>query len=278
MNKIKIISDSSCDLSKEIIEKYKIDIVPLNISFGEEIYVDGELEKKEFYRKMKESKELPKTSCPSPDMFLKSYEGEEDVIVLTIASKLSGTYSSALLAKSMYEENNPNKKIAVIDSESGSVAQGLLAIKGYDMIREGKTFEEIVERLESIKKDIVFYGTLETLENAIKGGRINPLAGKIINALNFKAIIKIGDGEVKPIDKARGDKNSIKKVIDKVCDTINEDENKSLIISHANCIEKANKVKELMLEKHSFENILIEEVGAVIGTYSSEGAILIAAL
>lgn len=278
MNKIKIISDSSCDLSKEIIEKYKIDIVPLNISFGEEIYVDGELEKKEFYRKMKESKELPKTSCPSPDMFLKSYEGEEDVIVLTIASKLSGTYSSALLAKSMYEENNPNKKIAVIDSESGSVAQGLLAIKGYDMIREGKTFEEIVERLESIKKDIVFYGTLETLENAIKGGRINPLAGKIINALNFKAIIKIGDGEVKPIDKARGYKNSIKKVIDKVCDTINEDENKSLIISHANCIEKANKVKELMLEKHSFENILIEEVGAVIGTYSSEGAILIAAL
>lgn len=278
MNKIKIISDSSCDLSKEIIEKYKIDIVPLNISFGEEIYVDGELEKKEFYRKMKESKALPKTSCPSPDMFLKSYEGEEDVIVLTIASKLSGTYSSALLAKSMYEENNPNKKIAVIDSESGSVAQGLLAIKGYDMIREGKTFEEIVERLESIKKDIVFYGTLETLENAIKGGRINPLAGKIINALNFKAIIKIGDGEVKPIDKARGDKNSIKKVIDKVCDTINEDENKSLIISHANCIEKANKVKELMLEKHSFENILIEEVGAVIGTYSSEGAILIAAL
>lgn len=278
MNKIKIISDSSCDLSKEIIEKYKIDIVPLNISFGEEIYVDGELEKKEFYRKMKESKELPKTSCPSPDMFLKSYEGEEDVIVLTIASKLSGTYSSALLAKSMYEENNPNKKIAVIDTESGSVAQGLLAIKGSDMIREGKTFEEIVERLESIKKDIVFYGTLETLENAIKGGRINPLAGKIINALNFKAIIKIGDGEVKPIDKARGDKNSIKKVIDKVYDTINEDENKSLIISHANCIEKANKVKELMLEKHSFENILIEEVGAVIGTYSSEGAILIAAL
>lgn len=278
MNKIKIISDSSCDLSKEIIEKYKIDIVPLNISFGEEIYVDGELEKKEFYRKMKESKELPKTSCPSPDMFLKSYEGEEDVIVLSIASKLSGTYSSALLAKSMYEENNSNKKIAVIDSESGSVAQGLLAIKGSDMIREGKTFEEIVERLESIKKDIVFYGTLETLENAIKGGRINPLAGKIINALNFKAIIKIGDGEVKPIDKARGDKNSIKKVIDKICDTINEDENKSLIISHANCIEKANKVKELMLEKHSFENILIEEVGAVIGTYSSEGAILIAAL
>lgn len=278
MNKIKIISDSSCDLSKEIIEKYKIDIVPLNISFGEEIYVDGELEKKEFYRKMKESKELPKTSCPSPDMFLKSYEGEEDVIVLTIASKLSGAYSSALLAKSMYEENNPNKKIVVIDTELGSVAQGLLAIKGSDMITEGKTFEEIVERLESIKKDVVFYGTLETLENAIKGGRINPLTGKIINALNFKPIIKIGDGEVKPIDKARGDKNSIKKVIDKVCDTINEYENKSLIIAHANCIEKANKVKELMLERHSFENILIEEVGAVMGTYSSEGAILITVL
>lgn len=278
MNKIKIISDSSCDLNKEITEKYSIEIVPLNVSFGDDMYIDGELDKKEFYRKMSASKELPKTSCPSPERFLKSYEGDEDVIVLTIASKLSGTYSTALLAKTMYEEKNPNKKIAVIDTETGSVAQGILAIKASEMAKEGKSFDEIVETLEKIKKDIVFYGSLETLENAIKGGRINPLAGKIINALNFKVIIKVGDGEVKPIDKARGDKNSIKKLIDKICYSIGKDEKKSLALVHANCLEKANKAKDMILENHDFENVIIEEVGAVIGTYSSEGAILIAVL
>lgn len=278
MNKIKIISDSSCDLNKEITEKYNIEIVPLNVRFGDEMYIDGELDKKEFYRKMSSYKELPKTSCPSPERFLKSYEGEEDVIVLTIASKLSGSYSTALLAKTIYEENNPNKKIAVIDTDTGSVAQGILAIKASEMVDEGKSFDEIVETLETIKKDMVFYGSLETLDNVIKGGRINPLAGKIINALNFKAIIKIENGEVKPIDKARGDKNSLKKVVDKICEVIEKGEKKQLALVHANCLEKANKAKDMILENYDFENVIVEEIGAVIGTYSAEGALLIAVL
>ena len=113
MNNIRKITDSSCDLNKDIIEKYNIKVVPLNVSFGDEIYMDSELDNKEFYEKMKNSKELPKTSCPSPERFINSYEGDEDVIVLTISSKLSGTYSAALLAKNMMLEENPNKKIEV---------------------------------------------------------------------------------------------------------------------------------------------------------------------
>ena len=87
MNNIRIITDSSCDLNKDIIEKYNIKVVPLNVSFEDEIYMDSELDNKEFYEKMKNSKELPKTSCPSPERFINSYEGDEDVIVLTISSK-----------------------------------------------------------------------------------------------------------------------------------------------------------------------------------------------
>ena len=178
MNKIKIVTDSSCDLNKDIIEKYNIKVVPLNVSFGEDTYIDGELDKKEFYERMKNSNELPKTSCPSPEKFMKSYEGDEDVIIFTIASALSGTYSAALLAKNMMLEENPNKKIAVIDTETGSIAQGQFIIKAAKLREEGKTFEEIVETIEILKKDKFFYGSLETLENAIKGGRVNPLAGK----------------------------------------------------------------------------------------------------
>ncbi|MCR1822335.1 DegV family protein [Terrisporobacter muris] len=278
MKKIKIITDSSCDLNKDIIEKYNINIVPLNVSFGEDTYIDGELDKSEFYERMRNSKELPKTSCPSPDKFMQSYEGDEDVIIFTIASALSGTYSAALLAKNMMLEENPNKKIAVIDTETGSIAQGQFIIKAAKLVEEGKTFEEVIDEIEKLKKDKFFYGSLETLENAIKGGRVNPLAGKLINALNMKVIIKVGDGEVKPIDSARGCNNSIKKVAGKISDMISNGNYTSLAIAHANCLEKAEKAKEIILKNHDFEEIIISEIGSVMGTYTSEGAILVSVL
>lgn len=279
MKMIKIVTDSSCDLNKDIIEKYNIQIVPLNITFGDYTYIDGDIEIDEFYKMMDNSPILPKTSCPSPEKFMKSYEGEEDeILVITLASKLSGTYSTAVLAKDMFEEEYPNKKVVVIDSETGSIGQGLLLVKAVQLAQEGKSLDEIVNIIESLKKEVVFYGALETLENAIKGGRINPLAGKLINALNFKVIVKIGNGEVKPSDKARGDNNSIKKVVENVCSSIKEGEVKSLSIAHANCLDKALKVKEMMLKNHNFDNIMISDIGPVMGTYSSKGAVLISVL
>ena len=279
MKKIRIVTDSSCDLNNEIAEKYNIEIVPLNIAFGDDIYADGEIEKAEFYKMMADSPVLPKTSCPSPERFMRSYEGEEEeILVITLASKLSGTYSTAVLAKSMFEEEYQNKKVAVIDTETGSIGQGLLIVKAAQLAEEGKGLDEIVSIIESLKKDIVFYGSLETLENAIKGGRINPIAGKLINALNFKVIVKIGNGEVKPCDKARGDNNSLKKVVENVCSSIKKGEVKSLAIAHANCLDKALKVKEMMLKNHNFKSIMISEVGAVMGTYASKGAVLISVL
>ena len=278
MNKIKIITDSSCDLNKDIIEKYDIGVVPLNVSFGEDTYIDGELDKKEFYDRMTNSKELPKTSCPSPEKFMKSYEGDEDIIVFTLSSALSGTYSTALLAKNMMLEENTNKKIAVIDTETGSIGQGQLIIKAAKLIQDGKSFEEIVDTIEKLKKDKFFYGSLETLENAIKGGRINPLAGKLINALNMKVIIKIGNGVVKPIDSARGSNNSIKKVAEKINDMMNDGNYTSLAIAHSNCPEKAEKIKELILKNNNFEEVIMCEIGSVMGVYASSGAILVSVM
>ena len=278
MNKIKIITDSSCDLNKYIIEKYDIGVVPLNVSFGEDTYIDGELDKKEFYDRMANSKELPKTSCPSPEKFMKSYEGDEDIIVFTLSSVLSGTYSTALLAKNMMLEENTNKKIAVIDTETGSIGQGQLIIKAAKLIQDGKSFEEIVDTIEKLKKDKFFYGSLETLENAIKGGRINPLAGKLINALNMKVIIKIGNGVVKPIDSARGSNNSIKKVAEKINDMMKDGNYTSLAIAHSNCPEKAEKIKELILKNNNFEEVIMCEIGSVMGVYASSGAILVSVM
>ena len=280
MDKIKIITDGSCDLSHEVLNKFNINVVALGVSFGEEHYTAGvDIDNKEFYAKMKESKELPKTFCPSPENFCKEYQCEEDkIIVIALSSKLSGTYNSASLARDLYLSEHKEKDIRVIDSMTGSIGAGLLLIKAAKMISEGKDIDEIVEAIENLKEKISFYGTLETLENAIKGGRINPLAGKIIGALNFKAIVQIKDGVVKPIDKARGESNSIKKVANYITSSIEDTKDKILCLMHANCPEKAHKLLSIIEKTHKFDEVYISEVGPVMGTYTSEGAVLGAVL
>ena len=280
MDKIKIITDGSCDLSHEVLNKFNINVVPLGVSFGEEHYTAGvDIDNKEFYAKMKESKELPKTFCPSPENFCKEYQCEEDkIIVIALSSKLSGTYNSASLARDLYLSEHKEKDIRVIDSMTGSIGAGLLLIKAAKMISEGKDIDEIVEAIENLKEKISFYGTLETLENAIKGGRINPLAGKIIGALNFKAIVQIKDGVVIPIDKARGESNSIKKVANYITSSIEDTKDKILCLMHANCPEKAHKLLSIIEKTHKFDEVYISEVGPVMGTYTSEGAVLGAVL
>jgi len=280
MDKIKIITDGSCDLSHEVLNKFNINVVPLGVSFGEEHYTAGvDIDNKEFYAKMKESKELPKTFCPSPENFCKEYQCEEDkIIVIALSSKLSGTYNSASLARDLYLSEHKEKDIRVIDSMTGSIGAGLLLIKAAKMISEGKDIDEIVEAIENLKEKISFYGTLETLENAIKGGRINPLAGKIIGALNFKAIVQIKDGVVKPIDKARGESNSIKKVANYITSSIEDTKDKILCLMHANCPEKAHKLLSIIEKTHKFDEVYISEVGPVMGTYTSEGGVLGAVL
>ena len=280
MDKIKIITDGSCDLSHEVLNKFNINVVPLGVSFGEEHYTAGvDIDNKEFYAKMKDSKELPKSFCPSPENFCKEYQCEEDkIIVIALSSKLSGTYNSASLARDLYLSEHKEKDIRVIDSMTGSIGAGLLLIKAAKMISEGKDIDEIVEAIENLKEKISFYGTLETLENAIKGGRINPLAGKIIGALNFKAIVQIKDGVVKPIDKARGESNSIKKVANYITSSIEDTKDKILCLMHANCPEKAHKLLSIIEKTHKFDEVYISEVGPVMGTYTSEGAVLGAVL
>lgn len=275
---IKIITESSCDLNKDIIEKFNIKVIPLPVSFEDnKTYLDGELSIPEFYAKMKSQKTLPKTACASPEVFRESYAEceEEDVIVVTITSKLSGVYSTAKLGKDMLEEENSSKRVYIVDSESGCVSQGILVYLAAKMASENKSFEEIIETLEKVKKEIVSFGTLETLENAIKGGRVSPIAGKIANILNLKVIIKVGDHEVKPVDKARGDNNSINKVANKILENIDKNKpDKILFVAHANNKEKADKLISILTKECDFSEIVISEIGSVMGVYTAEGAVI----
>jgi DegV family protein with EDD domain len=281
LKNIKIITDGSCDLAKEIIDRTDLKIVGINVDFGDESFIGGvDIDDKTFYEKMKNHKELPKTASPSPERFIELYKecAEDEILVFTLTSKLSSTYSNAVLAKNMYLEENPKKRIEVIDTQSGSIGASLMILKCSELIDEGKNMDEILEHIEKYKEDIVFFGVLDTLENAIKGGRINKVAGRIINALNFKVIIQIDDGIVKPIDKARGEVNSLKKLFEYIKNNVDDTKNKTAVIGHANNYEKALKVKAELEKNYEFKEILISSIGPIMGTFTAENAILVSIL
>ena len=283
MAKIRVITDSACDLSTALVKKYGITVVPLNIHICDETFVDRSMKNSVFYKKMSLSNELPKTSHPSEEKFLESYEEGnkeeiQDLIVITISSKLSHTYATASLAKLMCEENNKIGKIAVIDSEVGSVGQGQLAVIAARLIEAERSFEDIVDILENIKNKIVFYGVLDTLENTIKGGKVNSLTGKIADALDMKVILEVGNHKINPILRVKGYDNALEKIKELIHSKNIDTSKKSLFIGHANCLHKAIFMKDIMVKDNSFESVHIVEIGSTMGAYTGEGAILVSVL
>ena len=280
MSKVRIVTDRASDLPDNIAAKYGIEIAEMDVAFGEDVYYGGKgITIEDFYARMKKEKELPKTSCPSPDKFLEIYKKEDsDVLVLTLTSKLSATYNCAVLADDMYKEEEHTNRVKVIDTMSGSIGQGILAVYAAQLAEQGKNLDEISEEIEKLIDNTKFIGVLQTLENAIKGGRISKLAGSIINTFNFKALVQIDDGLVKPFDKARGENGSMKKLVDLFLEGASDTENKTLFIGHSNCLQKAEKVRDMILERKSYREVVFCGIGTVMGTYTSDGCVLLNAI
>lgn len=280
MSKVRIVTDRASDLPDNIAEKYGIEIAEMDVAFGEDVYYGGKgITIEDFYARMKKEKELPKTSCPSPDKFLEIYKKDDsDVLVLTLTSKLSATYNCAVLANDMYDEEEHTNRVKIIDTMSGSIGQGILAVYAAQLAEQGKNIDEIAEEVEKLIDNTKFIGVLQTLENAIKGGRISRLAGSIINTFNFKALVQINEGLVKPFDKARGENGSMKKLVDLFLEGASDTEKKTLFIGHSNCLEKAEKVRDMILERKSYREVVFCGIGTVMGTYTSDGCVLLNAV
>lgn len=280
MSKVRIVTDRASDLPDNIAAKYGIEIAEMDVAFGEDVYYDGKgITIEDFYARMKKEKELPKTSCPSPDKFLEIYKkNDSDVLVLTLTSKLSATYNCAVLANDMYNEEEHTNKVKIMDTMSGSIGQGILAVYAAQLVEHGKNIDEISEEVEKLIDNTKFIGVLQTLENAIKGGRISRLAGSIINTFNFKALVQINEGLVKPFDKARGENGSMKKLVDLFLEGASDTEKKTLFIGYSNCLAKAEKVRDMILERKSYREVVFCGIGTVMGTYTSDGCVLLNAI
>lgn len=214
MEKIKIITDSTADLPKEIYEKYDIEVLPLLINFGEESYLDGvEITPKELFEKIEKEGNLPTTAQVIPNRFMHTYEKYLNegykIISIHISSAMSGTYQSACIAKDTLESED----IFVIDSQNVTAALGMLVLKCAILKENGCEIRQIIEELESVKLNIRSSILFESLDNLVRGGRISKTAGIVGSMLGIKLILEIKDGLMSVKDKIRGSKKAIKKII-----------------------------------------------------------------
>ena len=204
MNKVHILCDSTADLPEELLKTLKV--IPLVVCFGKKEYRDGvELSKEKFYKKLEKAKELPTTSQPSPaemdELFRKITQDGDSAVLITISSKLSGTYQTALFMSEEYPE------IHVVDSKNVAMATGALVELALKLADEGKTAKEIVAELEKARGRLHFIAVLDTLENLRKGGRISRAAAVAGTLLNIKPVIQVlEDGTLGILGKARGNK------------------------------------------------------------------------
>ena len=204
----KIIIDSACDLTKEEADKLGVILVPMIIRFDDDEYLDGfNISKQEFYEKLIENANLPKTSQINPERFKEEYEkvvsNGDEAVVITISSKLSGTYSSAVKASAEYKD-----KIFVVDSLNASLGERLLFNYAYRLLNEGKNAKEIASELEKAKKRLNLLAMLDTLKYLRKGGRISALVAFAGEMMSIKPVIAVKNGEVKLVGKAIGSKKA----------------------------------------------------------------------
>ena len=210
---VRIITDSTVDTGDRY--KDRITVVPLTVTFGETEYIDGvTMDKMDFYRMLEQSPELPRTSQASPDTFARIFrtlqEQGEEAVVITVTSKLSGTYQSARIAA----EDFPN--VRVVDSRNVSIGSGVLAECALRCAEEGMGLDELAEHLIQVRDDVCLLARLETLEYLLKGGRISRTTAFAAGMLNIKPVVTVKDGELAVLGKARGSKKANNLLIEAV--------------------------------------------------------------
>lgn len=271
---IRIITDSSADLPKDLLKQYDIAVVPLTIKIKEEEYLEGiDLTPKEFFNKMFAISELPKTSQPSPAAFAEAFdafEENDEVLCLTISSGLSGTYQSANLGKEISSRN-----ITVFDTLAGSLAHGTQLIKAAELARKGHSKDEIIEYLTEYRENMNILILLDTLENIVKGGRLSKFQGSVAKILNIKVILEGVTGQVEMLEKVRGKKKFHKRALEIIRERKADFSETIVGITHTGNENEAKMLKKEIIEQFKPKEVIVNYMGATMGTYAGKDGMIV---
>ena len=275
--KVNIIVDSTADITEDV--KERLTVVPLTLRFGDEEYIEGvTIQKKEFYQKLIESDVLPKTSQAAPadfeDVVEKIVAAGESAVVITLSSKLSGTWQSAMIAAREYEDS-----VYVVDSRSVAIGAAILAKLALRLVDEGMEAREIAERLEKEREKICLIAMLDTLEYLKKGGRISAAAAFAGGVLSIKPVVCIRDGEIVILGKARGSKQGNNLLVSEIRKTGGIDFTKPILLGYTGLddtlLQKYIEDSKALWEE-GISSLETTMIGSVIGTHAGPGAVAVA--
>ena len=271
-----IITDTACDLPVKFLREKGISVVPMTINFPDHSYRDGiDITPGEFYRLYTSSVKIPSTAQPTPgavsEVLREVIERGDEALMITISTGMSGTYESACIAR---EEFAKKDLIAIFDSKSASMGQGLLVMEAFEMAQAGLDLKETVRRLERMRDRMYSIFTLQTLEYLQKGGRVGKMQAVAGDVLNIKVILEINEeGYIVQREKARGRRRAIERILE-----IMEKEGKDLStqqigISHSQSEEEAAAIANEIKERLGVKRVLFGEITATVGTHVGPGCL-----
>jgi DegV family protein with EDD domain len=271
---IKIATDSTADLPLALIKEYNIAVIPLKVFFGKDVYREGiDITPSEFFGKLAAYDQLPATSQPSPGEFQNFYEDltkdGSAVISIHISSLMSGTSQSALIAKSCL----PDKDITIIDSKQVSMALGIVVLAAARAAKAGKRKEEIIDIVHTMIEKVQTYFVVDTLEYLEKGGRIGKAVAFLGTMLNIKPVLTIEDGLIAPCEKIRGKGKALEHIIGIAKDYTEKHGQLHSVILHGNVLNETVKFHQRVSEELKCPEIIIGDIGAVVGTHAGPGII-----
>lgn len=274
---LKVVTDSTAYIPDDLAQQYGIVVVPLKVHFGQETYdeISG-ISNQTFYQRLITSAVFPTTSQPSPGQFKQTYQTilsenpSAEILVLTISSKLSGTYNAALAAA----EQLPAAQITVFDSLSAAMGLGLMAITAVELDRAGRTPAEIMARLEQMRRDTSIVLVVDTLEYLRRGGRIGAAAAFLGTLLNTKPVLAVVEGRILPLDRVRSKKKALERLLAELESKLPHPAHPVQAgVMHIAAAQEMESMVALLRERFSLTRLYTSELGPVVGAHLGPGAL-----
>lgn len=277
MNEFVIFTDSSSDLPQALADNLGVIVIPLEVNMEGDLRLNNEIDIKEFYAYLR-AKHGAKTSAINIDRFTEAFEPYlakgKDVLYIAFSSGLSATYMAAKNAAEDLAEKYTDAKVVVVDSLCASLGQGLLVKLAADKKNSGATIDEVSAYVEETKPHLAHWFTVEDLFFLKRGGRVSAATAVVGTMLQIKPVLHVDDeGKLVSVEKARGRQGSIKALFDKMKETAIDPENQTVYISHGDCYDDAKKLADMITAELGVTDILISEIGPVIGAHSGPGTV-----
>jgi DegV family protein with EDD domain len=273
---IKIIADSGCDFTSEMLQK-KVARVPLTLQLGDNIYEDSDsLDIDTYLKLLQDTPKGRKTAAPSPEKFFEEYKDGDEIFVVTLSRHISGSYASAVTAKNMYLEDIGDKFIHVIDSKSASAGEVIIINELFRLIDKGLSAEEIKPLIEDFVADSHTYFTFENFDTIVDAGRMNGYVAKLASMLNIMPICAGVDGKMELLTQVRGRKKAYSKIAELIAETGIDTASRTLVITHVAYEDEAKKLEAYLREKFNFRDSVIAPPTGLVCTYADYHGLIVA--